>query len=253
MSAAPATRTDPNTVQAVLRAAALLDCFAAGSEEKGLSELARATGLSLSTTHRLLRTLAQAGLLWHDGVTERYLPGPGLLRLARSVLDREDVAGIRELLGTVALQVRLPVAVVVRREALVRTVLVVGVDGSSPDAAGVAPVPAHASAAGKVLLAYAPTPVRETVAALGGVDLADPDALAVELEGVRTRAFAVAGREGSCAVAVPVRSADGDVVAALEAAGVPGRSDVPDPARMGRVLAAAAGALSLPASLLSRA
>lgn len=260
MSAAPVARSDPNTVQSVLRAAALLDCFADGSEEKGLSELARATGLSLSTTHRLLRTLAQAGLLWHDGVTERYLPGPGLLRLARALLDREDLEGIKELLATVALRVRLPVEVVVRRGAEVQAVLVVEVDGSSPADGTAGPVPAHASASGKVLLAYAPASVRETVGSLGELvartpaTLTDPDALVAELETVRTRAYAVSDREerpDRRGVAVPVRAADGEVVAALEVAGVPDRFDVADMARIGRILAAAAGALSLPASLLA--
>ncbi|TCK26325.1 IclR family transcriptional regulator [Pseudonocardia endophytica] len=257
--AGQAARTDPNTVQSVLRAAALLDCFADGPDEKGLSELARATGLSVSTAHRLLRTLAQAGLLWHDGSTERYLPGPGLLRLSRALLDRDDLASVRELLAAVALQVRLSVRVVVRRGDEVETVLVVDVDGTSPDAGPGERSPVHSTAAGKALLAYASESVRETVEALGTLraltpeTVTDPDALADELERVRTRAYAVADREERPdlrAVAVPVRSADGDVVAALEAVGTPERFDVADIARRGRLLAAAAGALGLPASLL---
>ncbi|WP_165818662.1 IclR family transcriptional regulator [Frankia canadensis] len=261
--AGPAARSDPNTVQSVRRAAALLDCFLEGRADRSLTELAGATGLSTSTAHRLLRTLADVELLWYNPESERYMPGPGLLRLARVVLDRDDVAGTRELLASLAFQTRLAVCLSVRDGAGARTVLLVEADGTSParpDA--LPPAPLHASAAGKVLLAYTAAPVTESATSLGTLaaytpaTLVSTAALIDDLERIRTRAYAIEEFEYDVrrrAVAVPVRSGDGDVVAAL---GVSGGADAVAAGalpRLSRLLTATAGAISMPESLLPTA
>ncbi len=57
------TAPDRPTVESVLRALRLLECFRRGEPELTLSEFVRRSGYSKSTTHRLLGTLVVAGWL----------------------------------------------------------------------------------------------------------------------------------------------------------------------------------------------
>lgn len=50
-----------------------------------LSELSRQTGLAPATCHRLLRSLADTGMVERDEATKRWRPGMGLVRIAGSV------------------------------------------------------------------------------------------------------------------------------------------------------------------------
>jgi IclR family acetate operon transcriptional repressor len=71
-------------VQSVSRAISLIASLVEADAGLTLSELARSAGLSMSTTHRLLRSLCDGEILCRDLVTERFIPGPLLMRLARS-------------------------------------------------------------------------------------------------------------------------------------------------------------------------
>ena len=82
----PATRH----VAAVERAAAVLDALADGGE-LGTNELARRTGLHPSSVSRLLATLADAGLVEHVAETGRYRLGLRLIELGNAVLARLDL------------------------------------------------------------------------------------------------------------------------------------------------------------------
>jgi DNA-binding IclR family transcriptional regulator len=84
-------------------------------------------------------------------------------------------------------------------------------------------IPAHASALGKVLLAYQ-SRFHEAVLAKGplrsltGETLTDPDELAKELAEVLASGYAVEDEEavlGEASIAVPVADRDGEVVAAI--------------------------------------
>lgn len=68
---------ETTSVQTVTRALSVLDCFR-GGEERGVSEVARAQGLAVSTTHRLLGALVQAGFLEKDAASSRYRMGGAL-------------------------------------------------------------------------------------------------------------------------------------------------------------------------------
>jgi IclR family acetate operon transcriptional repressor len=72
-----------NGVQSIDRAVAILRCFDGRRPELGISELARSTGLSTSTVHRLLGAM-QANHLVRQTGTKRYGLGPLLLQLAHS-------------------------------------------------------------------------------------------------------------------------------------------------------------------------
>jgi len=70
-------------VQSIDRAVAILRCFDGRKPELGISQLARSTGLSTSTVHRLLGAM-QANHLVRQTGNKRYGLGPFLLQLANS-------------------------------------------------------------------------------------------------------------------------------------------------------------------------
>lgn len=72
-----------NGVQSIDRAVAILRCFDGRNPELGITELARSTGLSTSTVHRLLGAMQENHLVRQTG-TKRYGLGPLLLQLANS-------------------------------------------------------------------------------------------------------------------------------------------------------------------------
>jgi IclR family acetate operon transcriptional repressor len=80
------TETRGGEVQSVARAARLLARAVDAPGGLTLTELAATTSVNISTVHRLLRTLCAEGLLCRDPDTERFLPGPVLLRLGRRSL-----------------------------------------------------------------------------------------------------------------------------------------------------------------------
>jgi IclR family transcriptional regulator, acetate operon repressor len=72
-----------NGVQSIDRAVAILRCFDGRRPELGISELARTTGLSTSTVHRLLGAMQENHLV-RQTAAKRYGLGPFVLQLANS-------------------------------------------------------------------------------------------------------------------------------------------------------------------------
>jgi DNA-binding IclR family transcriptional regulator len=79
-------RKPPPGAQAVLRAIALLKSFTDERPDRDVSELARETGLSRSTTHRLLSALASEGLVERNASSGRYRLGPTTVALGTRAL-----------------------------------------------------------------------------------------------------------------------------------------------------------------------
>lgn len=77
--------------QVVTRVALLLRSVAAAPGGASTAQTAAATGLTRSTTHRLLRALAREGLLDQDPASGTWFPGPELLVLGRVASARFDV------------------------------------------------------------------------------------------------------------------------------------------------------------------
>src|SRR2546421_12793012 len=72
----------------VRNATLLLRMLSGGERFQTLSSLAEASGLSLATTHRVLRSLAQADLVVQHPQSSRYSLGPRLLPLSGAHPDR---------------------------------------------------------------------------------------------------------------------------------------------------------------------
>ena len=220
-------------VAAVSRALAVLDALALGGE-LGTNELARRTGVNASTVSRLLATLAAGGYV-DQAANGKYRLGVRLVQLGNRVLDRLD---LREL-AQPALRALVEAAGETATLSVPGEHEAVTVDfvRSPASVQGVAqvgrPSVAHATAAGKVMLAFGdatlpPGPLRRYTART----IADPRTLAREIELVRRQGWATAVGEREddlAAVAAPVRGSRGELAAILGVQGPTIRFD--DPAR----------------------
>lgn len=210
-------------------------------------ESAALLGVAPSTAHRLLVTMQQKGFVVQDPESRRYAPGPVLLAVALSSLQRIDVGRVvRPHLSALAAETRETASLAVPEGANIR--FIDSVEGPEvvrvTSRAGVA-VPAYASAAGKVLLAAVS---REEVLRLhpsprlprrAPRSITSRAALLRELDRVRRAGYASSNEEsapGLGAVAVGIRDVRGRTIAAL-AVSVP--SERLDDARVGIIGAAA--------------
>jgi IclR family pca regulon transcriptional regulator len=224
---------EATTSQSLERGLAILSTFTSTRPLLGVSDLAREVGLSRSSAHRYVATLAKLGYLEQDGVTRRYRLGPRVLDLGFSALNSMEVRQIaapdlQALSDTTGHTVNMAVldgadilyvdrcrsASHAQRE--IDLNLHVG-----------SRLPAYCTSMGKVLLAgLAP---EELEARLSQIELArrGPNtitalaALREELRLVAERGLAVNNEElayGLRSIAVPVRGQDGNVIAAVNLA-----------------------------------
>jgi IclR family transcriptional regulator, acetate operon repressor len=226
MSIIDADRGARTGVQAVDRAVAILRCFDARCPDLGISEIARMTGLSTSTTHRLLVAM-QTNRLVRQTADRRYGLGPLLVQLARSgavPTTLRDAAfplmvALRdEIDETVAVHELLPsgervvLDQVESRQVLRRTYTDIGV-----------PLELPLGAPGKAILAVLPVERQEwwlsrPIPAVTAGTITDPDRLRAQLAVIRERRWSESRSErnpGIRAVAAPLFDHSGQVVGAL--------------------------------------
>ena len=221
----------------------------ASAGELGTNELARRTNVNASTVSRLLATLAADGYV-DQAPNGRYRLGIRLVQLGNAVIDRLD---LRELAQPVLVEL-------VERVGETATLSVQGeheavtVDfARSPSSVqGVAqigrPSVAHATATGKVMLAFGtatlpPGPLRRYTTRT----IADPRLLARVIEKARRSGWADAvgeREEDLAALAAPVRGSRGELAAIVGVQGPAARLDADARARALEPLLAAAAELS---------
>lgn len=226
-----APRQAARRVAAVARALAVLDALASGGE-LGTNELARRIGVNASTVSRLLATLAADGYV-DQSANGRYRLGIRLVQLGNAVVDRLD---LRELAQPVLLELvarigeTATLSVPGEREAV--TVDFARSQSSVQSVAQIGrPSVAHATATGKVMLAFGqarvPTgPLRRYTSRT----IADPRLLARVIEKVRTAGWADAvgeREEDLAALAAPVRGSRGELTAIVGVQGPTSRLDAP--------------------------
>jgi len=208
-------------VAAVERALAVLDALSGATGELGTNELARRTGINASTVSRLLATLAASGLVEHVPATGRYRLGLRLLQLGNSVLARLDLREVaRPHLHALVAATGETATLSAPGERDAVTVDFVESEASIQSVARLGrPSIGHATATGKVLLAYgdAELPAGQ-LKAYTAKTITDRRVLARELERVRRHGFAeaVGEREPHLnAIAAPVRGARGELAAIM--------------------------------------
>lgn len=138
----------------VRNAVLLLELLADGPVFQQLTELADRSGLSLPTTHRLLRSLVIADLVTQDPRSSRYGLGPELVRLSHRYLTRLPILGA---LSPYLIQLRDTLHVTIEVHLLIRSAVVSvdQVDGSDSGAyrRSHAVHPAMDTASGRLLAA----------------------------------------------------------------------------------------------------
>ncbi|WP_161631705.1 IclR family transcriptional regulator [Pseudonocardia asaccharolytica] len=201
------------------RAIAVLDALADAGTEVGTNEIARRTGVNVSTISRLLSTLATAGLVQHVPATGRYRLGVRILQLAsaaRETLDirtlarphLEEIAGLTSETATLSIPGEHEVMTLdfVQSPRSVRSVAQVGRNSVR-----------YATSVGKVFLAHGGRLPAE-LTAFTPRTIADRAALEAEIRIVRERGFATARSEREPdlhAVAVPILDQHAELVAIL--------------------------------------
>jgi len=244
------------SVQSVDRALTILKLLAADGE-LGVTEIAGLLGVHKSTASRLLATLETHGLAEQLPDRGRYRLGVGVLRLAGATRSRLDI--VRE---------SRPVTTRLASE-VGETVNIVILSGTETlyldQVAGTSALqihnwighrnPVHATANGRVLLAFASSSQADAVLsstadssgrlrALTIRTITDRTALQAVLVAVRRDGYAVAVDEleiGLTAVAAPIRGVDGSVIASLSISGPSFRLEMDKiPDVIGAVRAAAA-------------
>ena len=217
-------------VQSIDRAVAILRCFTPRTPLLGISGIARATGLSTSTTHRLLRSM-EANRIVRQAADRRYALGPLLVQLVRSGAasttlrdaalaamtelrdSTDETVGVHELLPS---DQRTVLDQVESHQPLRRTYTEIGV-----------PIPLTHGAPGRILLAFLPEERREAIlakpiAAVTPATITDADEMRRQLEEDRRRHFAVSLAErtaGIRTVAAPIFDHRGAVVGCLSISG----------------------------------
>jgi DNA-binding IclR family transcriptional regulator len=227
----PADRSDTprRAVGSVARATQLLEALAASETPLGVNELARRIGVNASTASRLLATLQDAGLVMRtDGGP--YQLGLRLVTLSERVLASLDVRAVaRPLLTRLVAETGETATLSVPGESEAITVDFVPSPSSVVSMARVGrPSVSHATAAGKVMLAYAGGEAAggRSLGRAGSVSLTpftartitDPTALADELDVVRGQGWAeaVGEREADlAALAAPAFGRHGELAAIL--------------------------------------
>ncbi|MEU1183280.1 IclR family transcriptional regulator [Streptomyces sp. NPDC005820] len=226
----PTTAPAPAGAQAVLRALGVLDCFREYSAE-GLSasDIARRMDLSVSTAHRLARTLLAAGFLDQDDSTARYQLGSVVAELGQLAFHQRGLHRAAPELEQLSLRTSATADLAIRsgRHALI----LVGRSVQPGTGPGLRR-PLHSTALGKVLLAWArpDDEVSETILddlplePLTDRTITDPDALRRELALVRADGYALNDGESAVGVrtlAVPVLDRAGRAHAALAVRSTP--------------------------------
>ncbi|MET7737267.1 IclR family transcriptional regulator [Streptomyces sp. NPDC005402] len=221
--------TSGGGVQSVDRAVTVLEILALRGEA-GVSEVAEAIDVHKSTAFRLLGALEAHGMVEQEGERGKYRLGFGIVRLAGAVTGRIDVTkygrGICERLAD-RLGETMNIAVLESHH-------VINLDQVRGRSAITAQnwvgrlTPMHCTSSGKVLLAHLTEKRRDELVDAAGLErmtartLTSRQKLEAELVRVRELGYAMTVEEyeeGLNAMAAPVRSGDGKVVAALTASG----------------------------------
>jgi len=217
-------------VASVQRAVAILDELAEEGSELGTNEIARRTGINVSTISRILATLTTGGLVEHVPATGRYRLGLGILRLANAVHERLDIrALVRPHLAELASRTRETATLSVPGEHEAVTLDFVQSPLSVRSVAEVGRTSAaHATAVGKVFLAHGGTLPVGSLPAFTERTIADPAVLEIEVARAKERGWAEAlgeREEDLNAVAGPVLTSAGQLVAILGVQGPAARFD----------------------------
>lgn len=222
-------------IQALDRAAAILNCFDVNEPELNVRDVGERTGLHKSTAHRILMALQHNGFVEQNPASGRYHLGLQLVKLGEHAVARLDVAVIaRPFLGELASRTgrRVHLAVMDGDQVVILD-RADGADASSIPSLPGRLFPAYCTALGKAMLSGLDEQEVRRIVGKRQLKRFTPktitgvDALIAELRTTAKRGFAIADQEmgtGLITVGAAIRNHTGAVVAALSVAAVAGEA-----------------------------
>ncbi|WP_326595414.1 IclR family transcriptional regulator [Streptomyces sp. NBC_01803] len=218
-----------NGVQSVDRAVSVLEILAQRGEA-GVSEVAAEIDVHKSTAFRLLGALEARGLVEQAADRGKYRLGFGIVRLAGAVTGRLDITQQgRPVCERLSEEIGETVNIAVQQEHYAVNLYQVRGPGAVGTHNWVGQLtPLHATSSGKILLAHLSAKGRAEALAASPLQKLTPHTLTTRakleknLTEARERGYAVTLEEleiGLHAMAAPIRSRDGEVIAALSASG----------------------------------
>ena len=209
-----------------LKAFAVLEILVAHGKPMTLAELIQATGMPKASLYRTLSLFEEARLVSRESNGRAYAPGTRLGRFALEILRHDSVSAVRR---TILRRLVSEVGETCNLAMLSKGELIYmdRVEADWPLRLHLpmgSALPAHCSASGKLLLALKPAAEREQLVEAMPLTrftertICDRQLLAAELDRIAANGYSLDNEEfvlGVACVAVPVRAADGEAVAAL--------------------------------------
>ena len=211
-------------IQSVDRAIRVLTALQ-GARRMSLSELAARLDLAPSTTHGIVRSLVEHGMVVQERGSSRYQLGPAVLRLGNVYLDTLELRSkaipwAEDLARRTGLAVRTGVL-------LIDDVVIIHHE-PRPDGSRQMPevgivIPVHASALGKALLAFLAEDEKRVLTSgelrsMTGETVTSPEQLRDQLDEVRSGGIALEQDEaviGESSLASPIFDSYGEAVGAI--------------------------------------
>ena len=216
-------------LKSLTRVVRLLDAFSTVDRTLSLTDICRVTGFPKSTTHRLLASMREAGLLDQDEQRDHYRLGMKLFELGNIVLANMKLhREARPFVDALTRQGGQAVHLAVfdgRRAIVIHRADASADKPASPTMIEQAPV--HCTSVGMAILAHQPEPVIKHIIDTGlqrftENTVTDPAALRRELKRIRERGYAIDDGEhqpGVRCVGAPIRDRSGRVIAGISITG----------------------------------
>ena len=229
MERKPSSARFRTRLSSVANSLRLIKAFSEDEYEIGISDLAKRLGLAKSTVHRLASTLLDEGMLEQNPGDGKYHLGLALFELGTMVRRKMDFTAearpfLRTLMEKTGETVHLAI---LDHDSILYIITHESKQALRMGSKVGTRAPVHSTAVGKVLLASQPEDEIERIVARGLPQstphtIAEAKALRRELAVVRAQNYAVDDEEseiGLRAIAAPIRSYSGEVVAAISIAG----------------------------------
>jgi len=242
-------------IQSVVTAGQIIEAMAAAGQPMRLTTLANQLGEPKAKMHRHLSTLKYLGFVDQDAQTDCYRLAPKLAHIGQAASDQFDLRRLAE-------------PYMMRLRDLTRQTVVLSLPASgdaivhavvdSPNMITISVrmgyrLPGHASAQGRVTLAFSPQDVQQRILArklqaLTPRTIVDPASLRERLARVRTQLYDVSMDEtvlGISAVAAPILNFDNELVGVIGVVGTTQHVHEPVDADQLQLLRACTKAISL--------
>jgi len=222
-------READDNLKSLAKVVRILDCFSTTNRTLSLSEICETTGYPRSTTHRLIASMRDVGLLDQDRQRDRYRLGIRLFELGNIVLSNMDLH--REARPHADMLSRITDMLVHLAVFDGRQAVVIHRSDPNPEHGTslvlIESAPLHCTSVGKAILAYQPPEKIDSIIASGlrkytDATITDPEELRAELEEIRQRRYAVDNGEhqpGLRCIGAPIRDATGRCVGGMSVSG----------------------------------